>query len=333
MTTLVTGATGLVGTHLVDALRQRGEAVRALVRDTAKVPAHWGQGVEIAVGDVTDRQSLKAAAADVGTIYHCAAASSLSSEEEIRRTNLDGLRNVLDAARAAKAGRVIVMSSLNVLGNRNFDGATEDLPSQRQGDVHADVKIDGEELALRYHREHGQDVTILRAGLIYGPGERHLPKLGKAIARGKFVFIGSRDNVVPLLHVSDMAQAMILAAHSPDAAGRVYHITDGSRTTIGELADTLAEVLGYTKPAKTLPYFLPWLLSKICGLVGVKGPINATSLRFLGRSRHVDIRRAREELGYSPKVGLQQGMAASAGWLKEAIAAELAKEEAKKGQT
>jgi nucleoside-diphosphate-sugar epimerase len=217
----------------------------------------------------------------------------------------------------------VLLSSVNVLGTRNLDPATEDLPYRRSHDPAADVKIEAEQLALDYAEESGGAVTILRPGFIYGPGDRHnLPRLASAVARGKFAFIGSRHNVVPIVHVQDVVQAVRLAGATPAAAGRVYHVTDGSRTTIGEFVDYVAERLGCPAPQRVLAYALPYLgcvLFEVLALLGRRGPapINRAGLRFLGTSRYVDTQRAQQELGYRPAVSYREGVAAALDWIKE----------------
>jgi len=157
--------------------------------------------------------------------------------------------------------------------------------------------------------------VIIRPGFIYGPGDPgNLPRIIRALRRGKFAYIGSRDHVIPIVHVGDVVQAMLLAAQAPSANGRVYQITDGSRTTIGQFIDHLADLLECPRPRRVLPGFLPRL-----GCVVFDGlqllvprcpaPINRSGVRFLGTSRCVDIRRAREELGYAPRVGYREGLA------------------------
>jgi nucleoside-diphosphate-sugar epimerase len=219
---------------------------------------------------------------------------------------------------------VVLLSSVNVLGTHDLDPATEDLPCRRSGDPAADVKIEAEQLALDEHRRHGLDVTILRPGFIYGPRDtRNLPKLAGAVRRGKFAFIGSRDNVVPIVHVSDVVQAMLLAAQAPAARGRVYHVTDGSRTTVGAFVDYLAELLHCPPPQKVLPYAVPYLGCVVFEAWGwlrgrpAAAPITRASLRFLGTSRFVDVRRAREELGYDPRVTYREGVATTLRWIEE----------------
>jgi nucleoside-diphosphate-sugar epimerase len=321
MAMLVTGATGFVGAHLVNELLSSGNKIRAFIRNASKEEELRQRGVETVLGDLRDPAAVRTAVNGVDVIFHCAAASSLCGAGEIRETNQEGLRNLLDAARQASCGRIILLSSANVYGIRNLSRATEETPLRRAKEPHADIKIDGELLAQEFADEHGLDITILRPGLIYGAGERHLPRLAEAIRRGKFVFIGSRNNIVPLVYVSDMVQAMLRAAET-EQVSRVYNITDGSRTTIGELVNQLAKLMSCPAPTRVLPYFLPWFVCTLFERLGRKGPINRTALRFLGTSRYIDIERARGELGFEPKVNLSDGLAATVDWIGQESAAK-----------
>jgi nucleoside-diphosphate-sugar epimerase len=315
-TALVTGATGFVGGRLLDELLCRGKPVRALVRDCRQVAALANRGVDVVVGDVCQPDSLPSALRGVRVVYHCAAAvGPTKSATEIYATNRDGVRNLLEAARASDSPPVILLSSINVLGTRNLERATEELPCRRSGDPAADVKIEAEQIALDHHRQHALPITILRPGFIYGPGDPHnVPRLASAIQRGKFAFLGSRDHVVPIVHVRDVVQAMLLAGSKPGAVGRVYHVADGSRTTIGEFIDTLAQLLKCPPPRKTLPLVVPrtaTLVFEMLQRLRIRrnpGPINRAGLRFLGTSRWVDIRRARTELGFSPQIQFRKGL-------------------------
>jgi len=323
MTSLVTGATGFVGKHLVARLADNNEPVRTLYRNAQKGQTLTGK-TESVIGDVSDERAVRQAVAGTTVIYHCAAAHSTASTEEMRRTTLPSLRALLAAMRdSATSPRLILMSSINVLGNGSYASATEDSPRRRTKELHVDLKIEAEELAEKAVAD-GLDIVILRPGLIYGPGEPHLPKLAQAIKNGKFVFIGSRDNVVPLIHVSDMIEAMKLAGDSKLASGRTYNITDGGATTIGDLAGALARAVGRAEPKRVLPKVVPRVANSVCGLIGKKGPVSSSALRFLGSSRHVDISRARKELGFNPKVMLAEGVGSMADWLRSTVSAQVA---------
>jgi nucleoside-diphosphate-sugar epimerase len=319
MISLVTGATGFVGSHILGALLDRGEKVRALVRDSKKAQVLRDRGVEVVEGDLLDPGSLGAAVNGAGPIYHCAAAVGPEiSVKEIVKTNLTGVCHLCDAVASAKAGRIVFLSSINVLGTRHLDPATEDLSCHRSHDPAADTKIDAEKVILERFQQGKIDVVTLRPGLIYGPGDTHnLPILANSIREGRFAFIGSRHNIVPLVHVTDVAQAMVLAGTAPGASGRTYHIADGSRTTIGDLVSLVAALQGCPVPRRVVPFFLAHFaciafeLRARLGPMLIKQPISRAGLRFIGTSRFVDISKARTELGFVPSIAYREGVAAA----------------------
>ena len=325
MSVLVTGAAGFVGTHVLDELLARGESVRALVRNPNRAEELRRRGVEVLLGDMQDGKLLQEAVRGAKTVYHCAAAVGPTyTPRQLHDINRQGAVNMLEAMRAAGAGRLVLLTSVNVLGTRNLDPATEDIPCRRSHDAAADVKIDIEALGRDYEQRHGVDVTILRLGMVYGPRDPlNLPAMARTVRRGKFAFIGNRDNIIPIVFVRDAAEAILLAGDVPAARGRVYHITDGSRVTIGQFVDRLAELLGCPPPQKVLPYAVPYLaclvFETLAGLRLYRGrpPIARNSLRLLGTSRYFDIARAGKELGYSPRVQFREGLAAAVASLEE----------------
>lgn len=329
MTALVTGATGFVGSHLLDQLLARGTEVRVLVRDAHKAEDLRQRGVDVRLGDVREPGVMALLVRDIDVVYHCAAAvGPHHSRQTIYETNLTGVLHVLHALRQRDRGRLVLLSSINVLGSKDLDPATEDSPCCPSNDAAADVKIDVEKLAVDYHRQHGVRTTILRPGFIYGPRDPHnLPRLMRALRRDKFSFIGSRDNVVPIVHVADLVQAMLLAGNCSVVPGRVYHISDGSRTTIGQFVDRLADLLGCPSPKKVRPLWLARTACAVLELVsrwrGRPPPISRAALRFLGTSRFVDISRARAELGYQPRIGYQDGLADALRWFTDTSGSRL----------
>ncbi len=315
MISLVTGASGFVGSHLVaELLAEKNGSVRALVHRSQST-AEW-DGADVRIGDVREPRVLQDALQGVDVVYHCAAAAgSAASAREVCDTALTGTRNVLEGLRQVGRGRAVLLTGVIVIGARYLDSATEELPYRRSGDATHDVKIEIEQMAWDYEKRYGVDVTVLRPGLIYGPRDRrNLPQLIRALREGRFAFIRSRANVMPIVYISDMVQAMRLAARTPAARGRAYHITDGSRTTIGEFIDCLAGLLDCPPPRTVLPFVVPYLgclfFESLAGLRLYRGraPITRTNLNFLGYSRSIDISRARRELGYSPTVSYRDGL-------------------------
>jgi nucleoside-diphosphate-sugar epimerase len=327
MTNLVTGAAGFIGSHVVEELLAQGEPVRAFLRSAdQRVP--WQAGCvrprcsnlhpEIVTGDMRDPDAMRHAVEGVKVVYHCAAAGENIPPRDAHGVTLAGLGNMLEALRLAGGGRVVLLSGLSVLGLRNSDSLTEEVPCRSCADPEIDAKLKAEEMAWDYRRTYGLQVCILRAGFVYGPRDRrNLPQLVNAIRGGSFIYIGSRRNFVPLVHVSDLARALFLAGGAPTADGRVYHIADGSRTALRELAGLICQLVGRRHPRWTLPYYPTLATCMVCEWLGrvlgwpTHGPISRSTLLFLGTSRYVDIRRAREELGFTPRIGYRDGLPAA----------------------
>jgi nucleoside-diphosphate-sugar epimerase len=200
------------------------------------------------------------------------------------------------------------------------------MPCRRSRDASADVKIEIEALTRDYIERYGVDATILRPGFIYGARDRHnLPQMARALKRGKFSFIGSRDNIAPIVYIDDVVEAILRAGRTPASRGRVYHITDGSRTTIGQFIDCLAELVDCPAPRKTLPYSVPYLACVVFDALAAlrlyrgRPPITRASLRHLGTSRFFSTEQARQELGYVPRVFYQEGLRAAVKWMEEHV--------------
>ena len=309
---LVTGATGFVGGHLVNHLLATGEPVRVFLHNTESAHQFRHLGAEIVVGDVCDRPVLDRALKWSKAVYHCAAASDFASDDEVRRTNLNGVRNVLHSARTAECGRVVLVSSLNVSKSLRENTINEETLISRTGEVFSDVEIDAEALALQFTRDHDVDVTILRPGWVYGPGERKMSTLDNVLRLGKFAFVGRRDNIIPLVFVTDLIRAMVRAAHTTKARGRIYNITDGSKTTTGNLVKVLAGLMGHQVPRRVIS---PLMARVDWALIGCRRPYRRGIQQILSNSRHVLIDRAREELGYRPLMSLRQGLQKTLPWL------------------
>jgi dihydroflavonol-4-reductase len=302
----------------VAALIDRGDEVRALVHDPAAAERFRGRqpDVEVIAGDIRDPEIVRRLTCDADVVFHAAAAVGPHyTEREFQAVNVEGTRELLRGARTAGCRRVVLLSSLHVLGIGDLDRATEDLRCRRTYDPASNAKIDMERLALDAARQGGPEVVILRLGVTYGPDDPHnLPKLIAALRDGRFRFMGSRDCLVPVVHVDDVVRALVLAVETPGAAGRVYHITDGTRTTIGEFIDRLADLSGCARPRRMMRRRVVKNLMRLLALARrvhprFPLPIGPGPLRFLATSRFVDIGRARAELGYDPSIGYREGLA------------------------
>src|SRR5579864_3987392 len=214
---LLTGATGLLGSHIAEALCARGEKVRALVRPQSDVGFLRGLGVELVEGDLLVPASLPQAVNGADIVYHCAArVGNWGTRREFRTDIVDTTRNLLEACGSAGVGRVLYVSSLSVYGHprepRNGRITEEEPFCQRLGllDHYCRAKAEAEMLA----REYPSELTIVRPSWIYGPRDRNgFPRLVHALRDGWVSLVGSGDNPLNIVYAGDVAEGAIRAAN------------------------------------------------------------------------------------------------------------------------
>jgi nucleoside-diphosphate-sugar epimerase len=321
---VITGATGLLGSHIAEALFGRGERVRALVRPTSDVSFLRGLGVELAHGDLHDPASLRRAVTGADVVYHCAArVGDWGPWSLYRREIIDATGNLLTACRAAGTGRVLYVSSVIVYGHPR-DGAepiTEDAPLGQRlywfWDYYCRSKIAAEALA----RAAGSSVTVVRPSWIYGPRDRNsLPRLMAAFRAGRVRLIGRGDNLLNVVHAADVAEGAILAANHPAAGGRAYNLCSEGELTQRQFLDALTEALGLPPARRGPPFWLAYAGGFVSEVIGraifLKRPpyITRYGVGLVGRPTHFGIARARDELGWRPRVGAREGLRQALDW-------------------
>lgn len=312
---LVTGAGGFTGQALARYLVERGHAVRGLVRN----PAHAGQlaaaGVEVLTGDVRDEALVRRAVAGVHVVYHLAAVFRRAGvpDSEYRTVHVDATRQLIEAAAHAGVERLVHCSTVGVHGHvQGNQPATEDAPFA-PGDIYQQTKLEGEWMARETARRTGLPVAIVRPGPIYGPGDRRLFKLIGGVARRRFKILGSGRPRFQMVYVDDLVEGFRLAGEHPDAVGRTYIITGREAPTLSELVREIADVAQVPPPRLRLPVWPFWLLGAACEAVciplRVEPPIFRRRVKFFTNNRWFDTSRARQELGYVPRMPLREGLA------------------------
>jgi nucleoside-diphosphate-sugar epimerase len=322
----VTGATGFTGGHLARTLAADGVVVRALVRqrsvESDAARELRGLGVETVTGDLTDREAVGRALEGCDVAYHIAATYREAGQPDsaYRAINVDGTRHVLEGAKRAGVRRVVHCSTGGVHGHIEHPPANEDAPFG-PGDIYQETKLEAERLARDFGREQRLDVSVVRPIGIYGPRDFRFLKMFRGIARRRFPILGGGDVFYHLTFVSDLVQGFRLAADTPAAAGRTYIIGGPEYTTLNELATRMARVLGVKPPWIRLPAWPFWLAGALCEAVciplRVEPPLYRRRVDFYTKSRAFDTTRARTELGYEPRVGLDEGLRTTAAWYRE----------------
>jgi nucleoside-diphosphate-sugar epimerase len=322
---LVTGATGFTGGHLAHHLATRGESVRALVRpasrarfDASPLPK---SGVAAVDGDLLDPESLRRAVDEVEVVYHIAATYREAGQPDsaYRAINVEGTRNVLEAAAAAGVRRVVHCSTGGVHGHIANPPATEDAPFN-PGDVYQETKLAAELLAREFGTAHDLDVVVVRPIGIYGPGDRRFLTMFRGLARGRFPMIGDGTPFYHLTFIDDLIEGFRLCGTVPEAKGRTYILAGPRYTTLEQLVQMVAKELGVAPPRVHLPVWPFWTAGLVCEMVCVplriEPPIFRRRVDFYTKSRAFDTTRARTELGFAPKVDLAEGIRRTARWYK-----------------
>jgi nucleoside-diphosphate-sugar epimerase len=319
VTVLVTGGGGLVGTHVLEALRARGERPRALVRERSR-PVVEAFGAEAVVGDVTDAISWTRASEGVGSIIHAAAlVASHDSYDEFIRVNVGGTRLAIEEARRTGA-HLIHISSVAVYGRAAVyatgqRGVTEDYPFQPlpARDFYARSKRATEQLLQQEAARGGLSVTAIRPNVIYGERDQLFTRRVIANLKRRFLpQIGSGTNHLSCVYAGNVAAAILAALDAPAKAGfRAYNVTRDAPPvfTQREFFETFAEAVA-VRPIR-VPIPVPIIRLGVAvwgGLMRVLLPrrysaLGNAALSFIVGENPYSVDRIRDELGWSPPFG------------------------------
>ena len=325
---VVTGATGLLGSHIAEQLRERGERVRALVRPTSDTTFLRQLGVELVVGDLTEPNGLERAVGGADVVYHCAArVGDWGPWRAFEREVIDATANLLDACRIARVGRVLHVSSIIVYGHPHIrqERFTEDEPLGQNPwvwDYYCQAKVRAEELC----RQYPGDLRIVRPSWIYGPRDRTtLPRVLKALDAGRVAIIGPGDNLLNIVYAGDVADGAIRAANNPQARGQAYNLSSEGEITQREFLDLLSDLLGRPRIRRKAPYWLAFwgsfLAEVIARMIFMRRAPHMTryAVALIGRSTRFSTARAREQLGWRPQVGVHEGLRGTLDWYKKLV--------------
>lgn len=324
MKTLVTGATGFIGTHLVKVLVEKGRDVRCLVRKTSNTKKIEALGVKLFYGDLLDKDSLEGAVKGIDVIYHLAGEVFTSQKERYYQVNLGGLNNLLATCLKNSVRKIIHFSSNSSVGpnpDRKIP-VNEDTPC-RPIVPYGKSKLEGEHTIKHFSKEYGLPTVIIRPPVVYGPGVSKSSRVFtflNLINKGLFRVVGDGENLISLCYIDNLIHGVLLAEAEKNAEGETYFIADERPYSINEIAEILAKEEGKKLPKNHLPTWVADILS--IGLImpsklfGFTSPLPMGTVKELRNNWFVDISKAEKELGYRPIVDFENGIRATVNWFK-----------------
>jgi ornithine--oxo-acid transaminase len=325
---LITGATGFIGGSLTKRLVQEGYSVRCLVRASSDTSLLDKQDVQIAVGDLTSARSLAHAVEGCHYVFHCGAlVSDWATKEEIVRTNVEGTRSLLNASVDASVQRFVHFSTTDIYGHPDGAEIDEAYAAKRFRNWYAQTKLEAEAEVRRVEKVHALDAVILRPATVYGPGSMDvIGEIARAIRGRKMLLVDGGRAVAGLCYLDNLVDAAILALRHEAAPGHAFNVSDGLGITWKEFTDSLAEGLGCSKARWSLPYWMAYgvgfslehgyrLLRKTTGL-NAPPLLSRQAMQVLGNNQDFSNRKAREMLGWEPRVDYSAGLEATLAWLR-----------------
>jgi predicted dehydrogenase/nucleoside-diphosphate-sugar epimerase len=321
---LITGGAGFVGSALVDRLAAAGEPIRLLLRRPLSDPKRYGDNVSAIYGSLGQPDLVVRATEGIDVVYHVGAAMK-GGKEEFEQGTVWGTRNIIDGCLRNNVKRLVYVSSMSVMDHAGHaDGVpvTEASPLEPFPDnrgAYTQTKLRAEQMVLDAIKEKGLPAVILRPGQIFGPGAEQVTPNGVIGIAGQWIVAGAGKRKLPLIYRDDVIDAILLAATSESAKGSLINVVD---TTAIDQNEYLRQCEPHLKGAK-IRRVPVWFL--MCAAVGIEMlgkvlgrsvPLSRYRIRSLKPLNPFDVSRAKQLLGWSPRVGVERGLQATFGGSK-----------------
>lgn len=272
-------------------------------------------GVTLVTSDLLDEKRLAELMQGCDAVFHLAALVHVQgkvADPDVWRINVEGTRAVVSAARAAEVPAFVFFSTVAVYPESDeiFDESSPVAPATSYGAS----KLAAEAIVLQVR--DAMRVTILRLPVVYAPRDRgNVRRLIEAIATRRFVVPGSGENVKTMVAVENVVEAALLVASDRRAAGQVYLVTDARSSTLFEIVSAVSKGLGMRRTPRKVPVAVlrtaGWFADAVRGALGVTLPVSGDQIRKLASSTRYSGERIRRDLGFRPRVGLEEGIASA----------------------
>ena len=322
MKVLVTGATGFIGSHVVEALLQRGDQVRCLIRDPNHLKWLRGLPVEVVQGNCNDKNSLKDAVTAVDQLFHLAGVTKAVDEKTYFEVNAYGTQNLVRACLEHNPSlqKFIHLSSLAAAGPCQNGGQKKETDLCNPVSPYGQSKRMGEDLALAH--AHELPLLILRPSAVYGPRDRDLYTLFKLLSKKIKPCFYTREQRISLCFVEDIVRAILLASETKEGSGDIFFLSDGRDYRMEEVSDIFASAMGVNPVCIRVPEWMMYAVASLSEyfskLTGKPALLNRGKIEEMVQKNWVcDITKAKMVLGFNPQVSLVEGARLTFEWYKK----------------
>jgi nucleoside-diphosphate-sugar epimerase len=323
MKVFVTGGTGFIGSNLTLKFIDRGDSVRVLGQENTAAEVEnrrviEEKGAEVIIASVTDRETLFDLLKGIDVVYHLAAAQHEMniSDQRFWDVNVMGTKNVLEASIESGVRRFVHGSTIGVYGR--LEGPIDEQSLCEPDNIYGKTKLEGEMLALSY--QQNLPVVVIRISETFGPGDRRLLKLFKAINRRLFFMIGNGENMHHPIYVDDLIEGFSLAATVEEAVGQVFILAGKDSVTTSDMVSMIAGVLDTSVPKFNIPLNPMLKFAKVTERflrpIGISPPIHLRRMDFFTKSFAFSQDKAFKVLGFVPRVDFRQGLLETFNWYK-----------------
>ena len=318
----MTGGTGFIGSHLVEALLKEGIQVRCLLRKTSDLKWLKGLPIEVNWGDCNDKNSLREAVEGVEQVFHLAGVTKAVHEKTYFEVNAFGTENLIHACleNNPRIQKFIYLSSQAAAGPSRNGNKKKESDQCKPVSPYGQSKQMGEELAMAHAQE--LPLLILRPSAVYGPRERDIYTFFKLLSKRIKPCLPSKNQHISLCYVEDIIQAILLAAQVKGSSGEIFFLSDGQDYRLEEIGDIFAQAMGVNAFCIRVPEWMiigmasfSEYLSKLSGKPPLlnKGKVE----EILQRNWVCDITKAKTALGFEPHISLAQGAKLTFEWYKK----------------
>ena len=319
---LVTGATGFIGSHLVESLLQRRDQVRCLIRETSDLRWLRNLPIEVVRGDCQNETSLREAVKGVDQVFHLAGVTKAMEEKTYFEINAFGTENLIHACLETNTHlqKFIYLSSQAAAGPCRNGGKKTESDQCEPVSPYGQSKRMGEEFALAHCQQ--LPLLVLRPSAVYGPRDRDIYVFFRLLSKRIKPCLSGQDQHVSLCYVQDVIQAILLASEAQESSGEIFFLSDGEDYRLEEIGDAFAQAMGVTAFCVPLPEWMisgiasfSECLSKFSGRPPLlsKGKVE----EMIQRNWVCDIAKAKNRLGFQPQIQLSQGARLTFEWYKK----------------